>query len=138
MIYLEYEYRGYIYTVYENTAKGNEPLSWQHKAEQARIDKIIKEEEKQKQYTKEEIEKAQKELENAINLLFMSMGSNLVTLLGAILKKNINRFWINNMSSEIVNVTVVSENYWLYIFILLGIAITTTVAGIVIFKTRDI
>lgn len=73
-----------------------------------------------------------------INLLFMSMGSNLVTLLGAILKKNINRFWINNMSSEIVNVTVVSENYWLYIFILLGIAITTTVAGIVIFKTRDI
>ena len=72
MIYLEYEYRGYIYTVYENTAKGNEPLSWQHKAEQARIDKIIKEEEKQKQYTKEEIEKAQKELENAINLLFMT------------------------------------------------------------------
>lgn len=72
MIYLEYEYKGYTYTVYENTAKGNEPLSWQHKAEQARIDKIIKEEEKQKQCTKEEIEKAQKELENAINLLFMT------------------------------------------------------------------
>ena len=71
MIYLEYEYKGYTYTVYENMAKGNEPLSWQHKAEQARIDKIIEEKEKQKQYTKEEIEKAQKELENAIENLFM-------------------------------------------------------------------
>lgn len=71
MIYLEYEYKGRTYTVYINTAKGNEPLNWQHKAEQARIDKIIEEEEKQKQYTKEEIEKAQKELENAIIDLFM-------------------------------------------------------------------
>ena len=40
-VYLEYEYRGYRYEVYENRAKGNEPLSWQHKGEQARIDKII-------------------------------------------------------------------------------------------------
>lgn len=40
-VYLEYEYRGYRYTIYENHGKGNEPLSWQHRAEQARIDKII-------------------------------------------------------------------------------------------------
>lgn len=71
MIYLEYEYKGYTYTVYENTAKGNEPLSWQHKAEQARIDNIIKAKEQEKNLTAEEIEKAQKELENAIENLFM-------------------------------------------------------------------
>ena len=71
MIYLEYEYRGYTYTVYENTAKGNEPLSWQHRAEQARIDNIIKAKEQEKNTTKEEIEKAQKDLEDAINDLFM-------------------------------------------------------------------
>lgn len=41
MLYLEYEYRGMHYTVYENTAKGNEPLAWQHKAEQSRIDSIL-------------------------------------------------------------------------------------------------
>lgn len=40
-IYLEYEYRGMTYTVMENKAKGNEPLSWQHKSEQALIDKIL-------------------------------------------------------------------------------------------------
>lgn len=68
MIYLEYEYKGYTYTVYENTAKGNEPLSWQHKAEQARIDSIIKAKEQEKNIAKEEIEKAQAELENAIDL----------------------------------------------------------------------
>ena len=68
MVFLEYEYRGYTYTVYENTAKGNEPLSWQHKAEQTRIDNLIKAKEQEKQYTKKEIEKAQKELENAIDL----------------------------------------------------------------------
>lgn len=72
MVYLEYEYRGYTYTVYENTAKGNEPLNWQHRAEQARIDSIIKAKEQEKNITKEEIEKAQKELENAIDLLFMT------------------------------------------------------------------
>lgn len=41
IIYFEYKYRGYTYTICENRAKGNEPLSWQHKAEQDRIDKII-------------------------------------------------------------------------------------------------
>lgn len=71
MVYLEYEYRGYTYTVYENTAKGNEPLGWQHRAEQARIDNIIKAKEQEKNITKEEIEKAQAELKNAIDLLFM-------------------------------------------------------------------
>lgn len=40
-IFLEYEYRGQKYEVYINTAKGNEPLSWQHKNAQARIDKMI-------------------------------------------------------------------------------------------------
>ncbi len=40
-VFLEYEYRGHTYTVYENRARGNEPLSWQHKSEQARIDKLI-------------------------------------------------------------------------------------------------
>lgn len=45
-VYLEYEYRGYRYEVYENRAKGNEPLSWQHANEQARIDRIIELKEK--------------------------------------------------------------------------------------------
>lgn len=44
MVYLEYVYRGHTYTVYENRAKGNEPLAWQHKSEQARIDAIIEHE----------------------------------------------------------------------------------------------
>ena len=40
-VYLEYEYRGMTYTVMENRAKGNEPLSWQHISEQSRIDQIL-------------------------------------------------------------------------------------------------
>ena len=40
-VYLEYEYRGMTYTVMENRAKGNEPLSWQHRSEQSRIDQIL-------------------------------------------------------------------------------------------------
>lgn len=40
-VYLVYEYRGHEYTVYENLAKGNEPLAWQHRNEQARIDRLI-------------------------------------------------------------------------------------------------
>lgn len=47
-VYLIYEYRGKEYIVYENRAKGNEPLAWQHKNEQARIDKEIEEENKSK------------------------------------------------------------------------------------------
>ena len=41
MVFLEYEYKGMRYTVYENMSKGNEPLSWQHRTEQAKIDSII-------------------------------------------------------------------------------------------------
>lgn len=41
MVYLEYEYRGKTYTVYENKAKGNEPLADQHKSEQALIDRQL-------------------------------------------------------------------------------------------------
>lgn len=48
-VYLEYEYRGRTYEVYENRAKGNEPLSWQHKNAQAEIDKAIELAEKQKE-----------------------------------------------------------------------------------------
>lgn len=47
-VYLEYEYRGHKYEVYENRAKGNEPLSWQHKNAQANIDRLIELKEKEK------------------------------------------------------------------------------------------
>lgn len=40
-VYLEYEYRGHTYEVYENRAKGNEPLAWQHRNAQAMIDRNI-------------------------------------------------------------------------------------------------
>lgn len=45
-VYLEYEYRGRTYEVYEHRTKGNEPLRWQHANNQARIDKEIELEEK--------------------------------------------------------------------------------------------
>ena len=47
-LYMDYEYRGHEYTVYENLAKGNEPLSWQHRSEQDRIDRLIELENKSK------------------------------------------------------------------------------------------
>ena len=40
-IYLEYEYRGMLYTIREDRGKGNEPLEWQHRSEQTAIDRII-------------------------------------------------------------------------------------------------
>ena len=40
-VFLVYGYRGHEYIVYKNRAKGNEPLSWQHKSEQAKIDRLI-------------------------------------------------------------------------------------------------
>ena len=46
--FLEYEYRGHRYIVEINNAKGNEPLSWQHKNAQARIDREIELEEREK------------------------------------------------------------------------------------------
>lgn len=48
MVYIDYEYRGHEYTVCENRAKGNAPLSWQHRSEQARIDQLIEQEERNK------------------------------------------------------------------------------------------
>ena len=48
MVYLDYSYRGNEYTVCENRAKGNAPLSWQHGSEQARIDQLIEQEERDK------------------------------------------------------------------------------------------
>lgn len=47
-VYLEYEYKGRKYEVYENRSKGNEPLSWQHANAQARIDKEIEIQERAK------------------------------------------------------------------------------------------
>lgn len=49
-VYLEYEYRGRTYTVYENLAKGNEPVSWQHRNAQNAIDRDIETEEKLKKF----------------------------------------------------------------------------------------
>ena len=46
IVELEYEYRGHRYTVMEDKSKGNEPLAWQHRAEQDRIDRIIEMEER--------------------------------------------------------------------------------------------
>ena len=59
----EYEYRGYRYTVYVNLNKGNEPLYWQHRNEQNRIDSLIELENKAaKQEKRQDIDKALKEL----------------------------------------------------------------------------
>ena len=44
MVYLVYSYRGHEYTVYENLAQGNEPLSWQHRNEQDIIDRLVEQE----------------------------------------------------------------------------------------------
>jgi hypothetical protein len=41
VIELEYEYRGMRYSVYEDRKKGNEPLAWQHRSEQDRIDRLL-------------------------------------------------------------------------------------------------
>lgn len=49
-VYLEYEYRGQTYIVYENRAKGNEPLAWQHRNAQAAIDRDIEVDEKLKKF----------------------------------------------------------------------------------------
>ncbi|MBV3807240.1 MULTISPECIES: hypothetical protein [Bifidobacterium] len=48
MVYLVYSYRGHEYTVYENLAQGNEPLSWQHRNEQSQIDQLIEQKEQEK------------------------------------------------------------------------------------------
>ena len=53
-VYLEYEYKGRRYEVYEHMTKGNEPLRWQHANAQARIDRAIELEEKTKNNKKNE------------------------------------------------------------------------------------
>ena len=40
-MYLEYEYRGEYYEVYQHKSKGSEPLKWQHANAQSRIDKRL-------------------------------------------------------------------------------------------------
>ena len=64
-VFLEYEYRGYKYEVYENRAKGNEPLSWQHKSQQGYIDNLIEIEEKTKNHKKPD-----ETVEDALDMLF--------------------------------------------------------------------
>lgn len=65
MVYLEYEYRGHKYTVYENLNKGNIPLSWQHRNAQIEIDaKIERESKPKKPYRYED------SAECAFNLLY--------------------------------------------------------------------
>lgn len=41
IVELEYEYKGHKYTVMEDKSKGNEPLAWQHRTEQDRIDRLV-------------------------------------------------------------------------------------------------
>lgn len=49
---LEYEYRGYKYQVTDYGWQG-EPLLWQHKNEQARIDEIIEKEKHKSKFVSE-------------------------------------------------------------------------------------
>lgn len=74
-VYLEYEYRGITYIVYENIAKGNEPLSWQHRNAQDAIDRDIEIEEKLKKFN--ESGKAES-WETGFNLFwdFVTQGEN--------------------------------------------------------------
>lgn len=51
---LEYEYRGETYYVHIHNTKGNEPLAWQHKNAQSRIDNLIELDEKYKQADEQE------------------------------------------------------------------------------------
>lgn len=52
MVYLVYSYRGHEYTVYENLAQGNEPLSWQHRNEQSQIDQLIEQKEQERTHSR--------------------------------------------------------------------------------------
>lgn len=67
-IYLEYEYKGRRYEVYEHRTKGNEPLSWQHKNAQSRIDREIELEEKQSHH-KQQVETVQESLDKFFEYL---------------------------------------------------------------------
>ncbi len=61
-----WEYRGMTYTTYVNHNKGNEPLAWQHKSEQSRIDAILDNKTAQSAGTCEDTWKA-------LDLLFMDV-----------------------------------------------------------------
>lgn len=50
---LVYEYKGYKYDVTDYGWKGGEPLSWQHKNEQAHIDELIARENRKTNYVEE-------------------------------------------------------------------------------------
>ena len=51
-VYWDYEYHGHEYTVELNRAKGSEPLAWQHRNAQDRIDSMIEYEERHKEAEK--------------------------------------------------------------------------------------
>lgn len=68
-ICMDYEYRGYKYTVYENLSKGNIPLSWQHINNQTEIDAKIENEEKVKRINEQRKEPI-KSVEEALDMFF--------------------------------------------------------------------
>lgn len=65
---LEYEYRGETYYVHIHNTKGNEPLVWQHRNEQARIDKELELKEKIKE-SYERVETVEEGLEYFFNMI---------------------------------------------------------------------
>ena len=64
---IEYAYKGHKYTVDINHNKGNEPLAWQHKNAQGRIDAIVEIEEKGKKQSGISVDEALEELFNYWN-----------------------------------------------------------------------
>lgn len=60
---LIYEYKGFKYEVIDYGWKGGEPLNWQHRNEQTRIDAEIERMENRENSPKIEIESAEKGLE---------------------------------------------------------------------------
>lgn len=77
MIYMDFEYRGRIYTVYENRSKGNEPIAWQHKSAQARIDAEIESEEKRKEYEKTHEQRYEDTAEYGFDLFWKYVNSEI-------------------------------------------------------------
>lgn len=65
---LEYEYRGETYWIHIHNTKGNEPLAWQHRNEQTRIDKELELREKIKE-NHEPVETAEEGFEYFLNMI---------------------------------------------------------------------
>lgn len=65
---LEYEYKGETYYVHIHNTKGNEPLAWQHRNAQARIDNELELEEKIKENHKP-VEAVEDGLEYFLNMI---------------------------------------------------------------------